>query len=409
MKKNILLLVLAVMLFEPSFGQVTKKSYEKAIDLLNCKTVELSLKDDENLMGFQEKCPCNSSSYIQVNQFLESTNLGATAALSREIESLKNIFKENWPKDIVITFLSDGVFADETKYQKIHAFAEKRKGKPEFDSYKASLKTDLTTYLKEKVTQEATSKYETKQSNIERRVSELENNHKISANTSWLNGITSQIIFVAIITSLLFTFLTLFLVPKLFYTNDNEVSNSVRNYVKKKINEAGYTRASSNNQFISSELRDASNRIRDLESQINRLKIDIEKLKQPKSTHPSIASTSNQEVRQPEPKTEILFLSTPNSDGSFNESSASNTYKDGASIYRLMKTGSAIAKFQIDEKETSIKLALQYPDKNIDPACDAENAFNSRANRISTIKMGEAELQNGKWIINSKAVIRYED
>ena len=74
-----------------------------------------------------------------------------------------------------------------------------------------------------------------------------------------------------------------------------------------------------------------------------------------------------------------------------------------------MKTGNSKANFQIDEKETSIKLALQYPDKNIDPVCDAENAFNPRANRISTIKMGEAELQNGKWIINSKAVIRYED
>ena len=74
-----------------------------------------------------------------------------------------------------------------------------------------------------------------------------------------------------------------------------------------------------------------------------------------------------------------------------------------------MRTGNANAKFQIDEKETSIKLALQYPDKNIDPVCDAENAFNPRANRISTIKMGEAELQNGKWIIISKAVIRYED
>src|SRR5690606_5277239 len=85
------------------------------------------------------------------------------------------------------------------------------------------------------------------------------------------------------------------------------------------------------NNFTSSEIRDMQGRIRDLESQINRLNNDIEKLKQPNSTYPISPSTSNQEVRQPEPKTEILFLSTPNSDGSFNESSASNTYKDGAS------------------------------------------------------------------------------
>ncbi len=397
------------MLFKPSFGQVTKESYEKAVDLLNCKTVELSLKDDKNLTGFQEKCPCNSSSYIQVNQFLESTNLGATAALSREIESLKNVFKENWPKDTVVTFLSDDIFADKTNYQKINAFAEKRKGKPEFDSYKTSLKTDLFANLIENVPQEATTDFETQQSTIESRVSELENNQKIIANKSWFSGITSQIIVVAFIVSLLFAFLILFLVSKLFNDKDSEVPNSLKNYVKKKIDETPYSRATSNNQSNSSELRDANNRIRDLESQINRLNNDFEKLKHSNSTYSPTYYSTNKETRQPEPKTETLFLSTPNSDGSFNESSASNTYKDGASIYRLMKTGNANAKFQIDEKETSIKLALQYPDKNIDPVCDAENAFNPRATKISTVKKGEAELQDGKWIINAKAIIRYED
>jgi TolA-binding protein len=164
-----------------------------------------------------------------------------------------------------------------------------------------------------------------------------------------------------------------------------------------------------NNNSTSYEIKDIQGRIRDLESQVNKLNHDIEILKEPKSIHQSIPSTSNQEVIQPESKTDIIFLSTPNSDGSFNESSSTNTYRDGASIYKFIVTGNGTAKFQIDEKETSIKLALQYPDKNIDPVCDAENAFNPKANRIATIHMGEAELQNGKWIINSKAVIRYED
>ena len=408
MKKYILLLALAVLLLESSFGQVTKESYEKAVDLLNCKTVELSLKDDKNLMGFQEKCPCNSSSYIQVNQFLESTDLSATAALSKEIESLKKVFKENWPKDTVIAFLSDDIFADKTKYQKINAFAEKRKGKPEFDSYKASLETNLLNLL-ETTRQEELSKYESQQTNIENRVTALEQNQNVKEEKPGILGSFSDYL---VLLAIVLVILCLFLAIR---KRDNYEELLPRILESRRLNDLIHAQSNSlsrgmrNNNSSSSEIRDMQGRIRDLESQINRLNNDIEKLKQPRSSYFSSPSISNQEVRQPEPKTEILFLSTPNSDGSFNESSASNTYKDGASIYKLVKTGISNAIFQIDEKETSIKLALQYPDKNIDPVCDAENAFNPRANRISTIKMGEAELQNGKWIINSKAVIRYED
>ena len=52
------------------------------------------------------------------------------------------------------------------------------------------------------------------------------------------------------------------------------------------------------------------------------------------------------------------------------------------------------AEFQIDERESSVKLALQYPDKNIDPVCEALNAFNPRARTIVTVEggMGEVEL-----------------
>lgn len=409
MKKYILLLVLAIILVKTSFGQVSRESYEKAVDLLNCKTVELSLKDDKNLKGFKEKCPCNSSSYTQLNQFLESTNLSATAALSSEIESLKNVFKENWPKDTVITFLSDNIFADKTKYQKINAFAEKRKGKPGFESYKTGLVSDLSAYLKENLTQQATSKFEIQQSNIESRVSELEKNQNSKKEKLGIfGGFSDYLVLLAIVLGILGLFLAL-------RKRDNYEELLIKILESRRMKEMIQSQNSSanggmrHNYYNSSEIRDMQGRIRDLELQIHKLNIAIEKLKPSNAPYSPIPSPSNLENRQPEPKTEILFLSTPNSDGSFNESSASNTYKDGASIYRLIKTGNVNAKFQIDEKETSIKLALQYPDKNIDPVCDADNAFNPKSNRISTINMGEVELQNGKWIIISKALIHYED
>src|SRR5690606_10717251 len=83
-----------------------------------------------------------------------------------------------------------------------------------------------------------------------------------------------------------------------------------------------------------------------------------------------------------------FFLSTPNADGSFNETSSSQTYRDGATIYRFTKIDSNTATFRIDERDASLKLALQYPDKNIDPVCEALNAYNPRATRILTVNDG---------------------
>ena len=108
------------------------------------------------------------------------------------------------------------------------------------------------------------------------------------------------------------------------------------------------------------------------------------------------------------PKYEIFYLSTPNEDGSFNEKSAQSTYKEGASIYKFTKLSSINAEFQIAENESSVKLALQYPDKNIDRVCEANNAFNPNANRIVTIESGRALLEGDRWKLTKKAQIKYE-
>ena len=158
-------------------------------------------------------------------------------------------------------------------------------------------------------------------------------------------------------------------------------------------------------------MRDANNRIRDLETQIEKIKSQLNNSNPISNYTAQTTQSTVQEVKQTEVISQTFFLSTPNSDGSFNESSSSSTYKDGATIYRFTKIGSNRAKFQIDEKDASARLALQYPDKNIDPVCDAVNAFNPKATRITTVEQGEAELQNGKWVVdrNKKAKIKYEN
>lgn len=412
MKKNILLLVLAVMLFEPSFGQVSRESYEKAVDILNYQSVYYSLSVLSPTNGvtakFKTNCNCeNNPVFEKIKSSIQETEL-KTIEISNEIQKLKSQDISAFDQSRALDFLLNASF-NESKILKDFRNQLEQKGK--FSDYKANLTQQLEGVLQENIQANTSSQNESESmlSALERRIQIIEQNQNVKEEKPGIfGGFSDYLVLLAIVLGILGLFLAL-------RKRDNYEELLPRILESRRLKDMIHSQSNStnsgtrHNNSTSSEIRDMQGRIRDLESQINRINNDIEKLKQPKSTYSSNPSNSNQEVRQPEPKTEILFLSTPNSDGSFNESSASNTYKDGASIYRLMKTGSANAKFQIDEKETSIKLALQYPDKNIDPVCDAENAFNPRANRISTIKMGEAELQNGKWIINSKAVIRYED
>jgi len=406
MKQKITLLFTALLLFGFTQAQISKESYEKAIDLLNCKTVELTLPK-ENIQQYQQQCPCNKTDFAQLNKFLIAVGkLDATIALSNEIEGLKKSFKENWKKGDAISFLSESIFTDK-KYQKIVAFAEKRKGKPEFDTYKASLKSDLDNTLTESIPQEIAppTNTNTQQASMEDRISELENKLNTKKED---NGILVGFSDYLILLSILLGVLALILSIRKQNSDGSELSNEVKNYVKNKISDATWNKNTQNNNVGLAELRDANNRIRDLESQIEKIKTQINTNT---STQNITIQQSNQEIKQPENKTETFFLSTPNVDGSFNESSVSATYIKGATIYRFSKISSNRAKFQIDEKDDSVKLALQFTDKNIDPVCDAVNAYNPKATRITTVEQGEAELQNGKWIVekNKKAKIKYEN
>ena len=116
------------------------------------------------------------------------------------------------------------------------------------------------------------------------------------------------------------------------------------------------------------------------------------------------------QVPYPKPQEAIhtFYLSTPNADGSFNNSSANASYKEGASIYKFQNIKDNRAKFVIDEHDASVRLALAYPDKNIDPVCDASNAFDPKARKIYTEENGIAELIGDRWKVITKARIRYE-
>ncbi|MCG9900885.1 MAG: hypothetical protein MH132_12845 [Hydrotalea sp.] len=413
MYKKILLLFTALYFFGIIQAQISKESYEKAVDFLNCRTVELSLKDDKNISEFQMKCPCETTDYAQINQFLTSFKIDKTLSLSNEVESLKKVYKENWRKDEVVKFLSEHIFSDKVKYKAIFSFAEKRKGKPEFEAYKKNLKVNFPNILNENNPQQNLeySNISSEVSRLQNKVETLELNQKSAkVNKGLLGGLSDYLIIISILFGVIAIILSL---RKRVSYEDlmPEILKSER--LRQLIHDQSRfgSAVPSSESFNSQELRDAKKQIKELESQVENIKAQL-KPSNPISSNIALnTQPSYQESKQPEVKSESFFLSTPNSDGSFNESSASSFYKDGATIYRFTKIANNRAKFQIDEKDASARLALQYPDKNIDPVCDATNAFNPRATRITTVEQGEAELQNGKWVVdrNKKAKIRYEN
>ena len=394
-----------------SQAQVTKESFDDAVDFLNCKTTELSLKKEvDHLNLFQEKCPCGASSFDQINAFLASRNLTATHDLSNEIQNLKSLFKEYQKAEEIVAFLSDSIFTNPA-YLNIYKFSEKRKNLEEFKIFKSNLKTELANILALKVTQEtntATSSNSV-QLTVEQRVAEIEKKLTNNYKTGIFGGLSDYFILFTLILGII----TLLIILRKKNGNNDELSNEIKSYIKTKIEENSNWNISTPDKNVdSSQLKDANIRIRDLEAQIENINKLLANQKHVPETNTDPQTSIIQGIKQSDESTaQVFFLSTPNADGSFNESSASSSYKQGATIYRFIKTGSNRAKFKIDDKETSAKLALQFPDKNIDPVCDAENAFNPKATRITTVQEGEAELQNGKWIVekNKKAKIKYEN
>lgn len=406
MKLKTILIAVLIAAYSLAQAQVSRDGFDKAVDFLNCKTVEMTLSNDV-LSQYQQQCSCEVSNYNNISQFLIGIGkLDATIALSKEVETLKNTFKANWTKDEVIVFLGETIFNDKTKYQKIFAFAEKRNGKPEFEEYKTIVRNGLSKILVDIPIQKEIDE----QLTLESRLSNLElNQRNINKDKSWFDGITFQIDILSILISLGLSLIILFIVLRNFSNEESEKSERLRAYVKQKISEASFNKVSPSQQTKPSEIKDLYNRIEYLENHIKILTDKINGINNSIQAVYTQPKAQKLDIELPEIKGEIFYLSTPNSDGSFNDSSASTNYKEGASIYRFTKTSSNRAKFQIDEREASIKLALQFPDRNIKPVCDAENAFDPQSKTIITTGVGEAELVGDKWINYKKAKIRYEN
>ncbi|MDX2000890.1 MAG: hypothetical protein SFW35_00530 [Chitinophagales bacterium] len=403
MKVSKLYIVATLMLSTAVQAQISKEQeqFNQAVNYVNCKYVEYSL---------QKKCNCETQPEFDL--IIKCvTNENVTLELAKEIDSLKSKYdSQTFDATRAIRFLTDSIFNDSKAYPKLYAFAKKRKDNDDFKELKDSIIDTLKKIfaVSNPVGDSSTT------SDTAQRLNGDKGKDTIPSSSDGSEGkeiFSFRNFFLPIIISVIFSVILALLMVNLFFVRKNQLNKdddsgqrSDEDKIQKKLGN------------LESAIRDWQNSRDDFSRRIGSLENDIKFLKttiQNKSAPfeynaPGNEAPVNPLDRQPEAKAEVFYLSTPNADGSFNVSSASPDYKEGASIYRFTKTNDNKATFTIDEREASIRLALQYLESNIERVCEAFNAYNPKARSIYTKTPGKAELIGDKWKVTAKAEITYE-
>ncbi len=420
MKVKIILFVIVLLLVvvNLTYGQVSKENYEKAVDYLNCKTVELSLKEFNKVYytGYLNEVACDSGniSFEAINDYLIKNKIQKTFDLSNEINNLKrNSIKNGWQATDATQFLSEDVFNNKN-YKELNYFASQRKDNANFSSLRKLLSEKLILILSggQKIVPPQGGDSNPKTNSD---VLDDQTKTRVDKDKSDSSEISDWMFIIFFILAAIVIGLAIYF----FLIADNPL-NLLRgrgNYVRRFPSEKIYL-PKPNSRATSSDIEILHNKIKELGTVVEdlkgELKGEIETLKKELRTIPQneiVTPKLSENRSRRDSNQEVFYLSIPNEDGNFYAKHAHPTYKEGTSIYRFTKTSPNQAVFQIDERETSIRQALQYPDKNIDPVCEANNAFNREMRRIITLKdnLGKAVLDGDKWKVTRKAKIRYEN
>ncbi len=117
------------------------------------------------------------------------------------------------------------------------------------------------------------------------------------------------------------------------------------------------------------------------------------------------AATSPVDVTPP---IEKAYLSLPMNEMIFNNASKSPVPMIGQSFYEFyIDNDGQTATFKFWDNIEAVKHAIDKPHSHIEPACEPVNARDSYATRIFTEKDGFAVLEDNKWIVKTKAKIKY--
>lgn len=108
--------------------------------------------------------------------------------------------------------------------------------------------------------------------------------------------------------------------------------------------------------------------------------------------------------------THVFFMPAPDNEGLFDNSKKSRIFIPYESVYQFspIHNSSNKAELRIYEDANNMDRALNYYSTIIETVSISENVHRSHHRKIITLKSGIAILENNKWIVKEKTLVRYE-
>ena len=180
---------------------------------------------------------------------------------------------------------------------------------------------------------------------------------------------------------------------------------------KEEIEKLNYSKPVGNSQNGSSQisLRDIEKMVINSDT-IQRLCQEIEDLKKSlevkKSDNVNFVTPVTQYTKQATPTNETFYMAGPVNN--YFPNTAKSQTKENTVYKFIVKPNSQEANYEIHTLGAPINEILSMVESYIKPACDEENIPSGSVKNITTKKQGSAILEGDKWMIKTKAVIRYE-
>lgn len=122
-------------------AQNNDNKFSKAVDFVNCKTIELSLQQSSNkeaLKTFRDNCDCGTfPDYEKIKKAIPG-EMTATMALSEEINKIKED-SNTVNSTEAIEYLGKKIFSDNDRYKKIVSFRKNRDADGTFEAFQQEI------------------------------------------------------------------------------------------------------------------------------------------------------------------------------------------------------------------------------------------------------------------------------
>jgi len=397
---TIILLIISAI----SINAQTKESADlnSIVDYVTCVCVNDALPDNK-------KINCEND---QLTLSAIPATEKSTIALFNEFQKLKD--KTNISDNL--HFFTEEVFNDQKKYSKIYAFSERRKG---------SKIDDLKSKIKIFINKETSKKEENL--NSDQPTTELGDSENAAIeNQDSLSDVDTEIrnntIPPAVSTFYIFNFWTYFsiglsILSIVLVFILNKIKTKLNRYCQEnhKLKSQKKEQPSYKQIIFSDRERSTERIIKDLEEKNKILSAEIQKNKQEQFLNNTMKNSfpeGNNEIElsvPPKPVQEEFYMATPDQN-TFDLSSLSQTFKPTQTLYKFTVDAyiKSKATFVFFSDEIGIKDAVNYPHRYLETVCDPQNALNQNAKSIITINPGIAEKRNDKWLVVTKAKIKYE-